>query len=211
MTVNHFSEGELCPLTRGAGCEALSRIDVATSPTLLSVTSRGCNHCRFHKHVAIMTTTTCWLWTSTFYSQFGKPTYGQSWLHGRRTGAHRVSYELHVGPVPDGLDVLHSCDIKACVNPAHLRPGTHGENIREAFAKLPPGHFAGENGGNARLTWDDVHAIRTARAAGALQPALARQYGVHQVHISHIVRGKRWLESTCPAHGSLTAAAESAA
>lgn len=209
MNLNHFSVGELCPLTYGAGCGVLPPVDVDTSATTTGVMSRGCDHCRFHKYVAI--TTDCWLWTGTFYTQFGKPTYGQSWLRGRRTGAHRVSYELHVGPVPAELDILHSCDVKACVNPAHLRPGTHSENIREAFAKLPPGHFAGENGGNARLTWDDVHAIRAARAAGALQPDLARQYGVHQVHISHIVRGRRWLESTCPIHGSVKVPAEAVA
>lgn len=49
--------------------------------------------------------------------------------------AHRVSYELHHGPIPQGALILHSCDNPGCVNPAHLRAGTQSENILEAFAK----------------------------------------------------------------------------
>lgn len=46
--------------------------------------------------------------------------------------AHRLSYELHKGPIPDGLQILHSCDVKNCINPDHLRVGTHSENMAEA-------------------------------------------------------------------------------
>lgn len=188
------------------------RLDAGNGTVNAPVTDRAVmtadrDHRRFHKYVQI--TPTCWLWIGTFYTQFGKHTYGQIWLKDRRIGAHRASYILHVGPVPDGLDILHSCDVKACVNPAHLRPGTHAENIREAFAKLPADHFSGENAGNARLTWNIVHSIRTAVAAGASQKSQADLYGVVPVQISNIIRGKRWPESKCPIHG--TVAAERAA
>lgn len=206
MTLHHFSEGKLCPATRGGGCVALPRRDVDLTSTSKRVMSRGCDHCRLHKYVVIMATTSCWLWTGTFYSQFGKPTYGQFWLDGRRIGAHRASYELHVGPVPASLDVLHSCDIKACVNPAHLRPGTHAENIQEAFAKLPPGYFGGENNGRAKLDWDRVHAIRAAVARGVSYASLSRQYGVSAPQIRGIALDLKWPESTCPVHGALVEA-----
>jgi hypothetical protein len=169
--------------------------------------SREKNVARFLKYVN--KTPTCWLWTGTFYTHLGKVTYGQSWLDGHRTSAHRVSYMLFVGPIPDGLDILHNCDVKACVNPEHIRPGTHQENIAEAFAKLPPGYFACENNGNARLNWDDIHAIRASRAAGSTQAAIAREYGVTESHISQILVGKKWPESKCPVHG--TASSEVAA
>lgn len=206
MTPNYVAYGELCLQTHDAGCQALASMVAKTTATApVRVMSRTCPHCRLHKYVRI--TPTCWIWTGTFYTQSGKRTYGQVILEGRRMGAHRASYLLHVGPVPDGLDVLHSCDVKACVNPAHLRPGTHGENIREAFAKLPDDHFSGERNGHARLTWDQVHAIRAERKAGASQTELGRKYGVHQVQISQIVRGKRWPESKCPVHRRVEVAA----
>ena len=72
----------------------------------------------------------CWLWTGTI-SRNG---YGRT----LRTTAHRVAYELFVGPIPPGLDVDHLCRVRACVNPAHLEPVTRAENLwRGALARLP--------------------------------------------------------------------------
>jgi len=70
----------------------------------------------------------CWIWTKSF-AQNG---YGQLKVFGKMTAAHRFAFELYKGPIPAGGHILHSCDNKACVNPAHLRCGTHQENMREA-------------------------------------------------------------------------------
>jgi len=129
-------------------------------------------------------------------------TYGQMTYRGKRMGAHRASFLMHGGTVPDGFDVMHWCDVKPCVRPDHLSAGTRTENLLDGFASpANRGVCAGENNGRARLTWDDVHAIRAAR--GLNQPALAALYGVSQVQISHILRGTRWPESTCPIHGTV--------
>lgn len=75
----------------------------------------------------------CWLWMG---ANDGK---GYGVFHyGRRNEivkAYRFSYELANGPIPDGLEVMHSCDVPACVRPEHLHLGTHGDNMREAFAR----------------------------------------------------------------------------
>lgn len=72
--------------------------------------------------------TECWLWTGTKY----RNGYGWIKVFGKVISAHRYSYELHKGPIPDGNEVLHSCDVKHCINPDHLRIGSHSENMKEA-------------------------------------------------------------------------------
>jgi len=74
----------------------------------------------------VQRTATCWLWIGAT-NQKG---YGTFWSGDVRTGAHRWSYEYHVGPIPVGLEIDHLCRVRHCVNPAHLRPVTPLENKR---------------------------------------------------------------------------------
>jgi hypothetical protein len=67
----------------------------------------------------------CWTWTGC-KNQRG---YGSFWIDGKRRPAHRVSYEMQHGPVDPKLDMDHLCRNPSCVNPAHLEPVTHQENI----------------------------------------------------------------------------------
>lgn len=68
----------------------------------------------------------CWEWTG---GRDGNG-YGRIRVGGRQQGAHRISYELFVGPVPTGLELDHLCRLRHCVNPGHLEPVTHAENMR---------------------------------------------------------------------------------
>jgi hypothetical protein len=79
---------------------------------------------RFEKKYIPEPMSGCWLWTAGL--QGG--TYGSFYFRGRSVAAHRWSYEHHVGPVPNGLELDHKCCVKICVNPAHLRPVTSREN-----------------------------------------------------------------------------------
>ena len=81
---------------------------------------------RFMRHVR--KTASCWLWTGTKQ----KNGYGSFGFKGRTVRAHRWSYEFHVGQIPDGLHIDHLCRVRNCVNPEHLEPVTHAENMRRA-------------------------------------------------------------------------------
>lgn len=82
---------------------------------------------RFWSKVAVGSEDECWLWQAATFS--GR--YGAFQVGPRAIGAHRVAYELTHGPLKPGEWVLHSCDVKQCVNPAHLRAGTHEDNMRD--------------------------------------------------------------------------------
>lgn len=69
--------------------------------------------------------TRCWLWTAAVHQG-----YGRFRLGGANLRAHVVAYELLVGPVPAGLEIDHLCRVRNCVNPAHMEPVSHGENVR---------------------------------------------------------------------------------
>lgn len=76
----------------------------------------------------------CWEWRGTIdtggYGALRKP--GR---YSGKTRASRYSWELHNGPIPDGMHVLHTCDNTKCVNPNHLWAGTHSDNMRDMTAK----------------------------------------------------------------------------
>lgn len=152
----------------------------------------------------------CWLWLA----HKDREGYGRSAMAGEFL-AHRVSYTLANGQIPDGLCVLHKCDIPACCNPLHLRLGTQLENIqdrvkkRRSAAGLRNGRSTqperngaythperiprGEKHPFAKLTEDNVRAIRQRYASGGItQQALADEYGVGNSVICTIVKRKRW-------------------
>jgi hypothetical protein len=135
----------------------------------------------------------CWLWTSAVDARG----YGAFFMPGKprmapKAKAHRVSFELAHGPIPEGLDVLHHCDVRHCVNPKHLYLGTDRENMRDAVERGRRRSRAGEDNPNAKLSDAEVSAIRRIYASGQVtQTALAEQFGVSQKHISALVRGQQ--------------------
>lgn len=154
----------------------------------------------------------CWLWTAGMFST------GYGAISNR--GAHRVSYEIFVGPVPEGMSVLHRCDIRRCVNPAHLFTGTQADNMRDMVEKgrslsgdrhnsrtnpasrargerngahTHPERFArGERVHTAILTEADVRTIRAMVSAGQTKAALAREFHVSQSAVGRAASGKCW-------------------
>ena len=130
----------------------------------------------------------CWEWIASLDSSG----YGFFSLNGHMRRAHRVSWEIHNGSVPEGLQVLHHCDNRKCIRPIHLFLGTNNDNIADRMAKGRKSGASGERNGHAKLSWPQVFEIRKRLAFKESQELLARDYKVSQQLISRIACGGIW-------------------
>lgn len=137
----------------------------------------------------------CWLWHATL----DRNGYGLFHVAGRMRGSHRVAYELANGPIPDGngyhgVCVCHSCDVRACVNPAHLFLGTNAENLADMRAKgrSRTAPVRGERHHRATLSDAQVAEIRSRHLGPGResQRKLAAEYGVSHSAIGKIALGQ---------------------
>lgn len=125
--------------------------------------------------------TICWEWCASLKNHYG---YGGFRDNGRVILAHRYSWELTYGLIPDNLCVLHKCDNPKCVRPCHLFLGTISDNSIDMFEK---------NRGNNVLQSKDIIRIRKLYRTGKwTQKELANKYGVARGTVSDIVTKKTW-------------------
>lgn len=133
----------------------------------------------------VQKTDTCWLWQGTL----GDLGYGELYARGRKNyKAHRLSYELHHGEIPEGLFVCHKCDVRNCVNPDHLFAGTHDDNMADKVSKGRQAAGKRSNG-KGKLTEDQVLAIAK---DGRQRLEIAREYGIHPTAVWQIRVGLTW-------------------
>lgn len=131
----------------------------------------------------------CWLWIG-FKDKDG---YGKFFFSNEQY-AHRVSYLIHIGEIPEGFLVCHNCpggDNPTCVNPDHLWLGTDSDNLDDMTRK---GRRAvGEQHGRSKLSSIDMAELRDLYSTGIVtQQILADYFGISQPQVSSIVRGSEW-------------------
>ena len=127
----------------------------------------------------------CWLWTST------SGRYGTLYFKGRNYYAHRLSWELHRGPIPDGQCVCHRCDVTCCVNPDHLFIGTNDDNVADMITKRR--HCWGVR--NGRATIDGATAQAILDSPGTYK-SIAARFDVSWSVVC-LIKGKRsWASTT---------------
>lgn len=127
----------------------------------------------------------CWEWLGPRSHEYGAlRAGGATWL------AHRLSYTVYVGPIPDGDVICHRCDNPICINPEHLFTGSQADNLHDMHNK-----GRGVRGVKQHahvVTEGDVRAIREAREQGIPATVLALRYGVHKRQIYKIANREQW-------------------
>jgi hypothetical protein len=119
--------------------------------------------------------------------------YGWTGAWGGLHLAHRVSWHIFNGPIPDGMKVCHKCDNPPCVNPAHLFLGTHIENMEDMSRKGRRARMPGEKNPRAKLTEADVRHIRGSTLS---TEELTARFGVSKSTIHAARSGTTWRHLT---------------
>jgi hypothetical protein len=126
----------------------------------------------------------CWHWTGSTaangYANVKKALWGESYVH-------RWSYIHHKGPIPEGMMIRHTCDVRHCVNPAHLIPGDSVDNVHDMLQRNP-------NGCHRNFTEDQVRLIRLEYSTppSASNSELAAKYGTSVSAMANLTSGRTY-------------------
>jgi HNH endonuclease len=112
----------------------------------------------------------------------------------KRVRAHRLSYSLFVGEIPDGMMICHRCDTPSCINPDHLFVGTAQDNTDDMFSKnrWKGGFEKGVRPAVTKFTEQDILRMKELYQSGVKQVDIAKEYRTSQGHISNIILGRAW-------------------
>lgn len=183
-------------------CRCLcGRVKTVHGQSLRQARSRSCRKCRFaqrtveeafKQRVKECGPDECWPWPRGCGREGHADGYGTLMVHRKPHPAHRVAWEVYVGPIPRGLCVLHRCDNPCCVNPHHLFLGTNVDNIADKVSKGRHRSPRGEHHGNAKLNAVSVTLMRHKFAEGATVLRLSCEFRVSEATVRDIVKGRTW-------------------
>lgn len=131
----------------------------------------------------------CWAWKSSPSKPYGSLQYGGKYTS---IGAHRASYILHIGDIPEGMFVCHTCDNRRCTNPAHLFIGTPTDNVRDMYKKERNRICKGEEAGASKLKENQVREIKELLNNKITLQKISDRYGVDIITIFDIKHNKTW-------------------
>lgn len=140
---------------------------------------------RFYERISPEPMSGCWLWLAGMAGEYGVLTH-----EGVTFAAHRLAWEIHKGPVPDGLWLLHKCDVKTCVNPLHLFLGDWRDNVDDMIMKGR--NVKGSEVGNSKLNSATVRRIRSLYSEGVPIVELLARFGTSYQNIWYIVKSDTW-------------------
>jgi HNH endonuclease len=124
----------------------------------------------------------CWVWQGNFT----RGGYGQFSVNNKTFRAHRYALMIENGEIPPVVDVHHKCLNRACVNPAHLEPLTHQENMKEAARR---GVWTGERNGRAKRTESEVQIIRCLKTVGLSVGTISRKMSIPNRSVYYALTG----------------------
>ena len=155
---------------------------------------------RFKTHFKVMESS-CWEWQGKI-NRFG---YGRACTYKKEVAAHRLSYELFLGEIPEGKMICHHCDNRKCVNPEHLFLGTHQDNMDDGVKKKRFLHGeawrkanyktlerVGEKHHNSKLTLNAVRDIFELKELGLSHVEIGSIFGVSYSTVGEVLRGQIW-------------------
>ena len=111
---------------------------------------------------------------------------------GERIYTHRLAYEYHHGPIPDGLVIRHRCDNPPCMNIDHLLAGTSKDNLHDAIDRGQWRPTRGDRNNRSTMTVEAVRELRRLARDGWTHRELAARYGISTTSVSNIRTGVRW-------------------
>jgi len=121
-----------------------------------------------------------------------KEGYGWFSIDGNLKSAHRISFEIHKGPIPEKINVCHSCDNPSCVNPEHLWLGTQFDNVNDMMSKKRGNKASGESHHKAKITEDDVRLIRSLLSEGISMRHIQHKLNISYRIIQRVCSGQSW-------------------
>lgn len=151
---------------------------------------------RFHESYQPVPESGCWLWDKATWGRG----YGSFFVTKKRPRpwndkAHRASWVIHNGPIPDGMHVLHKCDVPCCVNPDHLMLGTNADNINDRLSKnRPKTGVRGESNHLSKLTAQQAKEIHRRLVSGERGTKIAAEFGISTGAVYAIKHGRSWNE-----------------